>query len=46
MVGAGGFVEVSTGGRLGSPPTATDIIIHTVKTERIDAGAWGERDPR
>ena len=25
---------------------STDIIIHKVKTERIDAGAWGERDPR
>ncbi len=25
---------------------STDIIIHKVKTERIDGGAWGERDPR
>ena len=25
---------------------STDIIIHKVKTERIDAAAWGERNPR
>ena len=25
---------------------STDIIVHKVKTERIDGGAWGEQGPR